>query len=193
MRVAAAVVLVLVLAGCGSGDGDDEADPLPNPISLTQLFTFEDEKTLPEIEAMAKEMSGELVALWSFKLACVANVDGKGPVPNYNPDSPPPPPKVRSSFAYYKADELVAKQQLGPPATDLGWSQSIRGRFVEEWRAAQKPGVRFMAAVIHARGPVKDAVAVESYLTEETQVRYLRDHEHALDAHLQSGVDGDPC
>ena len=125
--------------------------------ALTQLFTFEDDKTLPDIEAMAKGMSGELVALWSYKLACVANVDGNGPVPNYNPDSPPPPAKVRSSFAYFKAVELVAKQQLGPPATDLGWSQSIRGRFVEEWRAAQKPGVLFSAAVIHARGPASDA------------------------------------
>ena len=193
VRLGAALTLALVLlAGCSDSD-KEEADPAPDPTPFTQLVTFEDAKTLPEIEAMAKELGGELVALWSSNLACVANVDANGPQPRYNPESPPPEPRRLSPFAYYKADELVARQAQGPPATDVGWSHSLRARFVEEWRAAQKPGAKFDAAVFHARGPIEDSVEVESYLTDQVGVRYLRGHEHALDAHITADAAGDPC
>jgi hypothetical protein len=150
--------------------------------------------TLEEVERVASDEGGSLLALWRPDAVCVGDVRGQGPSP-----FPGAAGQRRSSFSYYRADAIVARQNEGPPPTDGGWSQALRLRFLEEWQAARASGVAFIGAALYlpdgsarARPGIEIAGDLESYRVEATGVVYLRGHEAALGA-MFAPPDGPPC
>lgn len=174
----------LALAACTATSPGVSANP---PVSCPEAgcvvvgVAFSEPQSLDAVQTGAESAGGDVVALWRTDSVCVPAV-GSPPVVD-DPDAVEP-----SRFAYANADIIREIQNQGPPATDGGWSQAIRDRFVIEWEAARLPGVTFDgAALLVGSGDVdvtgtSRQVLLDSYLTDETNVLYLRGHEDAFAA-----------
>jgi hypothetical protein len=194
-RLAVVVAALLAVGACADdGDGDEADAAAPEPCAVFDGAPVEGCEvvgialpaplSLEELEALAADAGGEPVAVWRVDAACVDDVAGDGPSFPVEPGG-----QRASAFAYWHADEAVARQGEGPPATDGGWSLALRERFLQEWEAAGAPGVRFTggALLLPRSASLVDgdgAFPVASYRTDEVGVLYLEGHEHALAPHL---------
>ena len=198
------LLLAIAAAACGSGEAggppDSEAPsttattagPQPGrpsalpPVACTVdschviAVRLDSPATLDAVRSMATATNADVVALWRSDPVCVADVGSP-------PGAPPPGRLEPSQFAYVNADVLRDAQDQGPPATDGGWSQAVRDRFVSEWTAALEPGVTFTGAALLAGTPgvehpsFAEQSPVEWYLTDGAAVLYLRNHWAALE------------
>lgn len=140
---------------------------------------LDEPRSLEGLRELATETGTALVAVWRTDPVCV-------PAVGRPPGTADPGALETSQFAYVQADLLRQVQNQGPPATDGGWSLAMRDRFVVEWAAAGEPGVRFAGAVLLTPGGELDHPSVDEqapahwYLTDETNVLYLRGHGAAL-------------
>lgn len=181
-RIIGVLVAVLLTATACSGNRSTETSASGSSIPAEMVVTgvvFTEPLLLDEVRALASEAGATLVALWRAEAVCM-------PDPGRPPGLPPEPGSFASAFAYLDADEIKAIQDQGPPATDGGWSDAMRSRFVEEWEAAQEPGVLFTAAALvlpDSSAPlpgVERSAVLESYQTDVTNVLYLRGHDQAF-------------
>ena len=210
----AAMALIAIGGACSTDDGTDRLEPGPTviateapaviatetpsatpPVACAEnacdviAVEFDVPLSLEQVLDLAVTSRTAVVALWRTDPICVTKVGSP-------PATTPGGDREASQFAYVDADHLRRVQDDAPPATDGGWSLAIRDRFVEEWRAATDPGVRFAGAALLTFLPevdhpmVSSQSAVEWYLTDQTDVLYLRRHEAALEAFFGVAQDG---
>lgn len=183
-RVLSLVAAVLVVVAACDGSASVRT-PTPNESSEIGDevigVAFTEPLDLDELRYWAAEVGASLVAVWRVEAVCM-------PDPGSPPGTPPEPRSYASAFAYVDADEIRAIQRQAPPATDGGWSQAMRSRFVEEWEAAQELGVLFAGAAVVLDDPtvplpyVERSQALDWYYTDVTNVLYLRGHDRAFSA-----------
>jgi hypothetical protein len=173
-----AVIVVLVAFGCSNDDdgGDSSSCISDGSVDIdgcvVVVVRFADPVNLAGVEAAALGAHGVPVAVWRTDAVCVHNP---------SPGAPIGVPTA-SAFAYWHADQLVERQNQGPPPTDGGYSHAVRDRIEEEWVAASRAGVTFAGAALYlptAAAP-PDATAIEWYRTDVVGVLYLRGHEQAM-------------
>lgn len=173
-----AVIVVLVASGCSNdADGGGSTTCITDgsvdiPGCVVVVVRFADPVNLAGVEAAAVGASGVPVAVWRTDAVCVHN-------PSFGAPNRVP---TASAFAYWHADQLVERQNEGPPPTDGGYSHGLRDRFEEEWMAASSAGVTFAGAALYlptAAAP-PDATAIGWYRTDVVGVLYLRGNEQAM-------------
>jgi hypothetical protein len=173
-----AVIVVLVAYGCSNDDNGGGSTTCITDGSVdidgcvVIVVRFADPVNLAGVEAAAVAANGVPVAVWRTDAVCVHNPSAGAPIGV----------PTASAFAYWHADQLVERQNDGPPATDGGYSHALRDRIEEEWMAANTAGVTFAGAALYlptAAAP-PDATAIEWYRTDVVGVLYLRGHEQAM-------------
>jgi len=198
----ATAAALLVLSGCGSakhGSSGENAPasapgrcPLERAVAGCEVVgvVFPTAQTLPQIEAAAAADGGSVVALWRTDAVCMPVVAfGAPPRPGQEPHRSDP-------FAYWHADQLVARQIAGPPVTDGGYSFRLRDLFNQEWQAVDRHKTTFSAAVFYvhhgARLPGR-TTAVDSYRTDGANVLYLHGHDQAVSSAFPPATPASGC
>jgi hypothetical protein len=144
-----AVIVVLVAYGCSNDDNGGASTTCITDGSVdidgcvVVVVRFADPVNLAGVEAAAVAANGVPVAVWRTDAVCVHNPSAGAPIGV----------PTASAFAYWHADQLVERQNDGPPATDGGYSHALRDRIEEEWMAANTAGVTFAGAACICRPP----------------------------------------
>ncbi|MGH9288226.1 MAG: hypothetical protein ACRD0V_08060 [Acidimicrobiales bacterium] len=173
-----AVIVVLVASGCSNDDNGGGSTTCITDGSVdiggcvVVVVRFAEPVNLARVEAAALGANGVPVAVWRTDAVCVHNPSFGSPIGV----------PTASAFAYWHADQLVERQNEGPPPTDGGYSHALRDRFEEEWIAASRAGVTFAGAALYlptAAAP-PDATRIEWHRTDVVGVLYLRGDEQAM-------------